>query len=90
MLPVGLQRDCCDHIVQHRGDHIFFFGRGQRAFQDLRIVQHIVNLVGQALSRQLYGRHIRADLWGKLLRQGYLADTDHHIDRRAKLMGCIG
>ncbi len=55
MLPVGLQRDRCDHIVQHRGDHIFFFGRGQRAFQDLRIVQHIVNLVGQALSRQLYG-----------------------------------
>ena len=62
MLPVALQCSHCDHIVQHRSDHIFVLGRSQSAFQNLCIVQHIVDLVRQALSRQLYGRHIRPNI----------------------------
>ena len=90
MLAVALQRGHGNHIVQHRSDHIFFLGGSQRAFHDLRIVQHVIDLVGQTLSRQLYGGHIRPDVRGNLFSKRYLADSYHHVNGRAELMGYIG
>ena len=53
MLPVALQRGHGNHVVQYGSDHILFLGRRQRPLHDLRIIQHIVDLAGQALSGSL-------------------------------------
>ena len=66
VLPVGLQGGGGDHIVEHRGDHVVLLGGGQGPLHDLRIVEHVVDLAGQALSRQLDGGHIRPDVGGEV------------------------
>ena len=86
VLPVALQRGHGNHVVQHGSDHVFLLRRRQRPFHDFRVVQHIVDLVGQPLSRQLDGRHIRPDLRGKILAKGDLADPDDHVDGGAELV----
>ncbi len=40
-------------IIQQRSDHIGFPRRNQRSLHNLRVVQHIINLVGQTLARHL-------------------------------------
>ena len=90
VLAVALQRGHGNDVVQHRGDHVFFFGGSQRALHNLRIVQHIVNLVGQALPRHFDGGHVRPDIRGELLPQRHLADSDDHVDGGAELMGYVG
>ena len=90
MLPVALQGGHSNHIIQHGGDHILLFCRGQRALHNLRIVQHIVDLVGKTLPRQLDGRHIRPGLRRERSPQRHLADPDHHVDGRAELVGHVG
>ena len=89
MLAVALQGGHGDHVVQHGGDHVLFLGRGQRALHDLRIVQHVVDLVGQALSRHFYGGHVRPDIRGKFLSERHLADADYHVNGRAELVGYV-
>ena len=67
MLPVALQRGHGDHVVEHRGDHVLLLGRRQRALHDLRVVEHIVDLVGQTLARQFDGQHILPNIPGECL-----------------------
>ena len=89
MLPVALQGGHCNHVVEHRGDHILLLGRGQRPLHDLRVIQHVIDLGGQPLSRQFDGRHIRPDLRREIPSESHLADADDHIDGRAELMGHV-
>ena len=89
VLAVALQGGHGDHVVQHRRDHILLFGGGQRALHDLRVVQHIVDLAGQTLSRHFDGGHLSPDLRRKIPSQGHLADANHHVDGRAELMGHV-
>ena len=90
MLQIALQGCHGDDVVQHRGNHVLLLGRRHGALYDLGVVQHIVDLVGQAFSRHLDGGHVLPDIRGDLPPQGHLADADHHIDRRAQLVRHIG
>ena len=90
MLQIALQGCHGDDVVQHRGNHVLLLGRRHGALYDLGVVQHIVDLVGQAFPRHLDGGHVLPDIRGDLPPQGHLADADHHIDRRAQLVGHIG
>ena len=89
VVPVALEGGHGDDIVEHRGNHIPLFGRRQSALHDLRVVQHVVDLVGQPLARQLDGVHVPPDIRRKLLPQGHLTDADDHIDGGAELVGYI-
>ena len=90
LVPAVLHCRHRDHVIEYRGDHIFFLCRCQRPFHDLRVVHHIIDLVGQPLARHLYGLHIRPDLRGNVLLHGHLADSEHHVDGRPQLMRHIG
>ena len=90
MLPVALQRGHGDDIVEHRGYHVLLFGRSQGAVHDLRVIHHVIDLVGQALSRHLNGEHILPNLRGELPAKGHLADANDHINGRAELVRHIG
>ncbi len=58
LLPVALHGGHRDDVIDHRSDHIGTLGGDQRPLHDLRIVQHIIDLVGQTLARHLYGLHL--------------------------------
>ena len=90
MLPVALQRRRRNHVVQHGGNHVVLLDRGQRALHDFRVVQHVVDLTGQALSRHFDGGHVRPDVRRQVLSQGHLADPDDHVDGSAELVGHVG
>ena len=85
-----LQRGYGNHIVHHRRDHIGLFCGGQRALHDLRIVQDIVDLAGEAFAGQLDRPHVLPDIRGDVLSQGHFADAHHHVHRGAQFMGHIG
>ena len=89
LIPAALHCRHRDHVIEHGNDHVLFPRRNQRALYDLRIIQHIIDLIGQALSRQLYGLHICPKLGRKILLHSHLADPQHHIDRCSQLMGYI-
>ena len=84
-----MQGGGCDHIIQDRGDHVFFFYGNQSACHDFGVVKHIVDLVREPFARQFNGIHFRADILREIPAQRHLADSDHHIDRRSQLMGYI-
>ena len=90
MLAVALKGGHGDHVVEHRGNHILLPGRGEGSLDDLGVIQHIVDLVGQALTRQLDGVHVLPDVRGEALAQGHLADADDHVDGGAQLVGHVG
>ncbi len=77
-------------VIEQGIDHVGFFGRGQSAFHDLRIVQHVINLVGQAFTCHLYGIHVCPDLRRNILFQYDFADSQNHVDGSPELMGHIG
>ncbi len=89
LMDVALHRRHSNHVVEYRRDHILFPCRRKRALHDLRIIHHIVDLIREPSARHLDRLHIRPKLRRDILPQQNLADSDDHIDRRAKLMGHI-
>ena len=77
-------------VVKQRVDHVRFVCRGQSSLHDLRVVQHVVDLVGQALSCHLYGIYVRPDFGGDIFFQYHFADPQNHVDGSPELMRHVG
>ena len=53
-------------VIEQGIDQVGFLRGGQSTLHDLRVVQHVVDLVGQALSCHLYGIYVRPDFGGDI------------------------
>ena len=89
VVPVPLHGCHCNHVIEHGSEHILLLYGCQRSLHNLRIIQHIVDLTGKTLAGKLYGMHILPKLIRNILLQYHIADSKHHINRRAQLMGHI-
>ena len=79
-----------NNIIEDGSDHVRFFCRSQRAFYDLSVIQHVVDLIGQALACQLDGLHVSADSRRNIFFQYDFAESEHHIDGSPQFMGYVG